>query len=71
MMPTTINNGLPCLVRVDYYEGPDERHPSHYYEWTLCDRRGREAPWMHPSQEDKKRIDLALDAWTAELNNPY
>jgi hypothetical protein len=71
MMATTINQGLPALVRVDYYEGPTEQHPSHYFEWTLCDRHGREAAWMRPSKEDRRRIEQELDAWTLELNNPY
>jgi hypothetical protein len=71
MMHTTIRAGLPALVRVDDYEGLTERHPSRYFEWTLCDLKGREAPWMKPSQEDRKRIDQELEAWTDDLNNPY
>ena len=49
--------GIPCTVRVDYvcvvkgsysYHAASDHDYSGYtdFEYTICDRRGRPAPWL-------------------------
>ena len=61
--------GIPCLARVDYFfkKEPDfDTWASDwdYYgyteiEFTVCDRRGRPAPWLEKKMTDaeKERIE--------------
>ena len=65
--------GIPCIVRVKYYEvyipakvsGP----PEHCYpeeggegEWEILDRRGKPAPWlerkMTPADDDQLNREI-------------
>lgn len=49
-------SGIPCLLRVDYFKhqppmGPRADSDWDCYGWTdinytVCDRRGRPAPWL-------------------------
>jgi hypothetical protein len=62
--------GIPCQVRVGYVhvtkgnfspqaETPDEYFGVREIEFTVCDRRGREAPWLANklTEEDRQRIE--------------
>lgn len=59
--------GIPCLVHVDYClvvkgnsraDNPDDYYGYTEVEFTVLDRRGREAPWLEKklSDEDTHRI---------------
>lgn len=65
--------GIPCLIRVDYFFkqkplGPmcDSDMDCYGYvnvDFTVCDRRGRPAPWLEKklSTEDKERIETEIE----------
>ena len=58
--------GIPCTIRVDSYspgcaaswddpgEGPE-------FEYTICDRRGRPAPWLDRKVDDTDRELIEAD----------
>lgn len=60
--------GIPCLIRVDHYfeQKPlgiyaDSDHDCYGYtecEYTVLDRRGREAPWLEKKLDDDARIAI-------------
>lgn len=61
--------GIPCLIRVDYVhitkgtyscqaETPDEYYGDCTIEYTICDRRGRPAPWLEKKANDQDRRDI-------------
>jgi hypothetical protein len=67
--------GIPAAVRIDSYcpgdpgrytGHPDGRYPSEpaEIEWTVCDRRGRVAPWLARKldQRERERIERELIA---------
>jgi len=63
--------GIPCLIEVDSctivppWKGPASTAPSDldYYgyseiEFTVCDRRGRPAPWLERKMSEQDRIAI-------------
>lgn len=48
--------GIPCIVEV-----ADEKS-----QWTVCDRRGRPAPWL-----TKKLTDRESDRINGEISNYF
>jgi hypothetical protein len=73
MIETSIA-GIPCLIRVDDYQvvkpwpGPASTAPSsddyHGYveiDYTVCDRRGRPAPWLEDKMTDLEREKIEGD----------
>ena len=59
--------GIPCTIRVDSYcpgEEPSWDCPGSGPEcsYTICDRRGRPAPWLDrkASEYDRERIESAI-----------
>ena len=61
--------GIPCLIRVDYVhitrgnyssraETPDEYYGDRTIEFTVCDRRGRPAPWLENKMCDQDTCDI-------------
>jgi hypothetical protein len=65
--------GIPCIIRVKYWEvyipaqrsGPPERcYPSEGGEgnWEILDRRGRPAAWLERklTGDDRERIDTEV-----------
>lgn len=86
-MGTYVNTsvaGIPCTVEVLTYLNVPGSHSYHaasdldYYgysevEWTLCDRRGRPAPWLErkltPADED--RILQDIDDHYTQLQDNY
>jgi hypothetical protein len=59
--------GIPCTIQVDYFDRvkPNSRADSDWdytgyedFEYTICDRRGRPAPWLErkATSEDHDRI---------------
>jgi hypothetical protein len=61
--------GIPCIIRVDYacvvkgsysYNAASDYDYHGYtdFEYTICDRRGRPAPWLErkATQADHDRI---------------
>jgi hypothetical protein len=61
--------GIPCLIRVDYVhitsgtysrqaETPDEYYGDRTIEFTVCDRRGRPAPWLERKMNDQDTLDI-------------
>lgn len=67
--------GIPCTIRVDHYyhQRPlgihcDSREDCYGYtdvEYTICDRRGRPAPWLErkETKEDSERIIKAIEEY--------
>jgi len=65
--------GIPCQIQIDYYisvPGDSGTWASDwdYYgytdsDWTVCDRRGRPAPWLECklTDDDKARIEREID----------
>lgn len=65
--------GIPCLIRVDYFFkqkplGPmcdSDMDCAGYVnvDFTVCDRRGRPAPWLDRklTTEDKERIENEIE----------
>jgi hypothetical protein len=71
--------GIPCIVGVTHFEsvrGSFSYHAAsdmdyHGYiecEFTVCDRRGRPAPWLERklTSEDISRIDAEIEEQMAE-----
>ena len=61
--------GIPCIIRVRYWEvyiparvsGPPEQcYPEEGGEgdWEILDRRGRPAPWLEAKLTDRERIRI-------------
>lgn len=61
--------GIPCIVRVTYWEryvpakvsGPPEYcYPAEggYGEWEILDSRGRPAPWLEKKMTDADRQEV-------------
>jgi hypothetical protein len=76
--------GIPCIVDVTYYEPitpgrrwghidnwtPDEGGE---LEYTICDRRGRTAPWLTRKVTDRDTDRLKTEIWKhiKETENEY
>lgn len=73
-LQTTIA-GIPCLIEVDdiNYQAPFrgsawqcDSDVDYYggweFNWTVCDKRGRPAPWLHRklTSADEDRIDQQI-----------
>jgi hypothetical protein len=65
--------GIPCIIGVTYFDGVDGSYDYnaasdmdyHGYvecEFTVCDRRGRPAPWLERKMtgQDESRIEAAI-----------
>jgi hypothetical protein len=65
--------GIPCIIGVTYFESVAGSHSYHadsdmdYYgytecEFTVCDRRGRPAPWLERklTAKDSERIESEI-----------
>lgn len=68
LMDTSIA-GIPCQVKVDYFfitkgnysrmaETPEEYHGYREIEFTVCDRRGRPAPWLDKKVTPEIKAEL-------------
>ena len=64
-------SGIPCWIEVDrvFVQKPNSMadNPDDYYgysevEFTVCDRRGRPAPWLERkmTHKDTQRIELEI-----------
>jgi hypothetical protein len=58
--------GIPCLIRVSYWEPylpakvsgpPEDCYPEEggYGDWEILDRKGRPAPWLEKKLEGNKK----------------
>ena len=54
-------SGIPCWIEVDYIhiqkpnsnaDNPDDYYGYSDVEFTVCDRRGRPAPWLERKMSD-------------------
>lgn len=62
--------GIPCLIEASYtkVEGSYSFHAASDYdyhgyeecEWTVCDRRGRPAPWLERKMDAQDRNDIEV-----------
>ena len=64
--------GIPCQIQIDYAFSQPALGPSADSDWdcygyteiefTVCDRRGRPAPWLarKMSADDKERIEQEI-----------
>ena len=71
-------SGIPCLLRVVrvYIQAPDRGADNRCdyegyseIEYTVCDRRGRPAPWLERklTEADEARIEGEILCWMSEI----
>ena len=70
--------GIPCQIQISYFfsqppMGPRADSDMDCYgytdsEWTVCDRRGRPAPWLDRklTADDKARIEQEIEEFMQE-----
>jgi hypothetical protein len=59
--------GIPCMIKVGYFnvvkgdsraDNPDDYRGYTDFEFTVCDRRGRPAPWLEKKMTSKDEADI-------------
>jgi hypothetical protein len=74
--------GIPCLIKVGYFnvvkgnsraDNPDDYYGYTDFEFTVCDRRGRPAPWLEKkmTKQDEADIQEQYENEMRELADDY
>jgi len=72
--------GIPCIIQVDDYEptipGHRRGHPDNweddivgYFDYTICDRTGRPAPWLDKKETEADQAQILEDFLEALKND--